>query len=172
MATINNKLNKNDVQNGILRFVLSFVLLTAVSFLCIFLFFKSSEAQKKYVQKELDDYKQMIVKSEQLESKFNEVYNNMLLLSNNKVSNDIYLSNKIVEDLRDCRNVIGNDSVQTFKQYTIFIKHIEKDMMPLKNELISINIKEQAAERKLYECTGKIKKVKENRVPPLVRNFQ
>ena len=171
MKAAQNRLNKNDVRKGVFRFILSFIILSGITFLSVFLFYNSSAAQQKYVKKQMEDYKQMITKSEQLDAKFNDIYSDMMLLSNNKVDNDIYLSNKIVEDIRDCRNVIGTDSVKNFKQHASFIKNIEKDMMPLKNELISINIKEQAAERKLYECTGKVKRKIQNDIPPIVKNF-
>ena len=171
MVSYGKKLNKNDVRNGILRFLVSLIILISVSFLSLFLFFKSSYVQNVTVKDKLEEYKRMINKTEQLQSKIDNIYDDMLLLSTNKVGNDIYLSSKIMSEIRDCRNIIGKDSVVEFKQHMHLLKNIEKKMMPIKNDLIIITVKEQSEERRLKDCTSKVIQAKANNIPNLVRNF-
>lgn len=149
------KLNKEDVRNGILRFVLSFVVLVMISFLTVFLFFRSSEVQKAQVQKELNDYKSILSRNELLKVKMDTIYYKMSLLNSNRVENDIFLRNSILEDLRDTRNIMGADSVTAFRQYATLTKNIGA-MTTFKNELINITAKEQNAMRSLNECMGKV----------------
>ncbi|KFC18393.1 type VI secretion system TssO [Epilithonimonas lactis] len=152
------KLNKDDVRNGILRFVLSFVVLLTVSFLTVFLFFRSSEVQKRQIQNELNDYKSVLSRNELLKIKMDTIYYKMALLNSNKVENDIFLRNSILEDLRDNRNIMGSDTAKAFKQYATLTKNIGK-MTVFKNELINITAKEQNALRSLNECMGKVGKM-------------
>lgn len=152
------KLNKDDVRNGIFRFVLSFLVLLTVSFLTVFLFFRSSEVQKRQIQNELNDYKSVLSRNELLKIKMDTIYYKMALLNSNKVENDIFLRNSILEDLRDNRNIMGSDTAKAFKQYATLTKNIGK-MTVFKNELINITAKEQNALRSLNECMGKVGKM-------------
>lgn len=152
------KLNKDDVRNGVLRFILSFVVLAAVSFLTVFLFFKSSEIQKQQIQMELNDYKSVLSRNELIKNKMDTIYYKMNLLNSNKVDNDIFLRNSILEDLQDTKNIMGADTVKAFRQYASLTKNIGK-MTVFKNELINITAKEQNALRSLNECIGKVGKI-------------
>lgn len=152
------KLNKDDVRNGMLRFIFAFAILLVVSFLTVFLFFRSSEVQKQQIQSELNDYKSVLSRNELLKIKMDTIYYKMALLNSNKVENDIFLRNSILEDLRDTRNIMGADTVKSFKQYAALTKNIGK-MTVFKNELINITAKEQNALRSLNECIGKVGKM-------------
>lgn len=152
------KLNKDDVRNGILRFAFSFCILLTISFLTVFLFFRSSEVQKQQIQKELNDYKSVLSRNELLKIKIDTIYYKMALLNSNKVDNDIFLRNSILEDLQDTRNIMGADTAKSFKQYATLTKNIGK-MTVFKNELINITAKEQNALRSLNECMGKVGKM-------------
>lgn len=152
------KLNKDDVRNGIFRFVLSFAVLLTVSFLTVFLFFRSSDIQKRQIQQELNDYKSVLSRNELLKIKMDTIYYKMALLNSNKVENDIFLRNSILEDLQDTRNIMGADTAKSFKQYATLTKNIGK-MTVFKNELINITAKEQNALRSLNECMGKVGKM-------------
>ena len=152
------KLNKDDVRNGVLRFILSFVVLATVSFLTVFLFFKSSEIQKQQIQMELNDYKSVLSRNELIKNKMDTIYYKMNLLNSNKVDNDIFLRNSILEDLQDTKNIMGADTVKAFRQYASLTKNIGK-MTVFKNELINITAKEQNALRSLNECIGKVGKI-------------
>ena len=152
------KLNSNDVRNGMVRFVFSFVILLIFSFLTVFLFFRSSEVQKEQIQKELNDYKSVLSRNELLKIKMDTIYYKMALLNSNKVENDIFLRNSILEDLQDTKNIMGADSSKSFKQYATLTKNIGK-MTVFKNELINITAKEQNALRSLNECIGKVGKI-------------
>jgi hypothetical protein len=152
------KLNKDDVRNGMLRFILSFAVLLTVSFLTVFLFFRSSEVQKQQIQKELNDYKSVLSRNELLKIKMDTIYYKMNLLNSNKVENDIFLRNSILEDLQDTKNIMGADTAKSFRQYATLTKNIGK-MTVFKNELINITAKEQNALRSLNECIGKVGKI-------------
>jgi len=152
------KLNSSDVRNGMLRFIFSFVVLLGVSFLCVFLFFRSAEVQKQQIQTELNAYKSVLSRNELLKIKMDTIYYKMTLLNSNKVENDIFLRNSILEDLQDTRNIMGADTAASFKQYATLTKNIGK-MTVFKNELINITAKEQNALRSLNECMGKVGKM-------------
>lgn len=152
------KLNKDDVRIGMLRFIVSFVCLLTVSFLSVFLFFRSSDIQKQQIQKELNNYKSVLSRNELLKIKMDTIYYKMTLLNSNKVENDIFLRNSILEDLQDTKNIMGEDSAKSFKQYATLTKNIGK-MTVFKNELINITAKEQNALRNLNECMGKVGKM-------------
>lgn len=152
------KLNSNDVRNGIIRFVLSFVVLIAISLTTVFLFFKSSKIQKEQIQNELNAYKNVLSRNELLKIKMDTIYYKMALLNTDRVQNDIFLRNSILEDLQDTKNIMGADSSKSFKQYATLTKNIGK-MTLFKNELINVTAKERNAIRNLNECMGKVEKI-------------
>lgn len=152
------KLNNDDVRNGILRFIFSFAVLLSISFMSVFLFFKTSKVQKEQIQKELNDYKSVLSRNELLKIKMDTIYYKMALLNSNKVDNDIFLRNSIIEDLQDTKNIMGEDSSASFRQYATLTKNIGK-MTVFKNELINITAKERNALRSLNECMGKVGKM-------------
>jgi hypothetical protein len=73
----------------------------------------------------------------------------------NRVENDIFLRNSIMDDVRNAKNVMGKDSADNFKHYSILMKQIEP-MLALKKQIIEVSYKEQVALRDLSECKGKI----------------
>ena len=152
------KLNNDDVRNGILRFVFSFCILLTISFLTVFLFFKSAKIQKEQIHNELNEYKSILSRNELLKIKMDTIYYKMSLLNSNKVENDIFLRNSILEDLQDTKNIMGEDSAKSFKQYATLTKNIGK-MTVFKSELINITAKEQNALRSLNECMAKVGKM-------------
>ncbi|WP_244428587.1 type VI secretion system transmembrane protein TssO, partial [Flavobacterium sp. B17] len=58
------KLNKADVRIGIWKFVLSFIVLSGVSFICVFFFFKSYDIQRQGIQKKSEDYRDLLSRSD------------------------------------------------------------------------------------------------------------
>lgn len=152
------KLNTEDVRNGIIRFILSFIVLISITLTTVFLFFKSSKIQKEQIQKELNDYKNVLSRNELLKIKMDTIYYKMALLNTDRVQNDIFLRNSILEDLQDTKNIMGSDSTKAFKQYATLTKNIGK-MTIFKNELINVTAKERNALRSLNECIGKVEKI-------------
>jgi len=152
------KLNSDDVRNGIIRFIFSFIVLIAISLMTVFMFFKSSTVQREQIQKELNDYKNVLSRNELLKIKMDTIYYKMALLNTDRVQNDIFLRNSILEDLQDTRNIMGSDSSKAFKQYATLTKNIGK-MTIFKNELINVTAKERNALRSLNECIGKVGKM-------------
>ncbi|KQT25978.1 hypothetical protein ASG22_04600 [Chryseobacterium sp. Leaf405] len=164
------KLNKSDVRLGIWKFVLSFVALSGVSFICVFFFFKSYDLQREGIKKQADDYRELLTRSDLLKTHVDSILYRMDQLDINKVANDNFLRNYIMDNVRDAKNIMGKDSADNFKHYSILMKQIEP-MLALKNQIIDVSYKEQVALRDLSECKGKIGIVnKELRTDP-TRNF-
>jgi hypothetical protein len=149
------KLNKSDVRIGIWKFVLSFVVLSVVSFICVFFFFKSYDIQREGIKKQADDYRELLTRSDLLRTHVDSIMYRMDQLDINKVDNDIFLRNYIMDNVRDAKNIMGKDSADNFKHYSILMKQIEP-MLALKNQIVNVSYKEQAALRDLSECRGKV----------------
>lgn len=158
------KLNTDDVRKGIIRFIFSFIILISITLTTVFLFFKSSKIQKEQIQKELNDYKNVLSRNELLKIKMDTIYYKMALLNTDRVQNDIFLRNSILEDLQDTKNIMGPDSTKAFKQYATLTKNIGK-MTIFKNELINVTAKERNALRSLNECIGKVGKMNSQMKP-------
>lgn len=149
------KLNKSDVRIGIWKFVLSFVALSGVSFICVFFFFKSYDLQREGIKKQADDYRELLSRGDLLRTHVDSILYRMDQLDIDKVANDNFLRNYIMDNVRDARNIMGKDSADNFKHYSILLKQIEP-MLSLKNQIINVSYKEQVALRDLSECRGKI----------------
>lgn len=76
-------------------------------------------------------------------------------LNISKVDNDIFLKNSIMDNVRNAQNIMGKDSSNNFKHYSILMKQIEP-MLALKNQIVTVSYKEQVALRDLSECRGKV----------------
>jgi hypothetical protein len=149
------KLNRSDVRIGIWKFILSFVVLSGVSFICVFFFFKSYDIQREGIKKEADDYRELLTRSDLLRTHVDSILYRMDQLDINKVANDNFLRNYIMDNVHDAKNIMGKDSADNFKHYSILLKQIEP-MLALKNQIIKVSYKEQVALRDLSECKGKI----------------
>ncbi|WP_294285268.1 type VI secretion system TssO [uncultured Chryseobacterium sp.] len=149
------KLNKSDVRMGIWKFVLSFIILSGVSFICVFFFFKSYDIQREGIKKEADNYRELLTRSDLLRIHVDSILYRMDQLDINKVDNDIFLRNYIIDNVRDAKNIMGKDSADNFKHYSILMKQIAP-MLALKNQIVNVSYKEQNALRDLSECRGKV----------------
>jgi Type VI secretion system, TssO len=149
------KLNKADVRIGIWKFVLSFIVLSGVSFICVFFFFKSYDIQRQGIQKKSEDYRDLLSRSDFLRMQVDSIFYRMDQLDINKVENDIFLRNSIMDEIRSARDLMGKDTADNFKHYSILMKQIEP-MLALKKQIIEVSYKEQVAIRDLSECKGKI----------------
>lgn len=149
------KLNQSDVRTGILKFILSFTVLAAVSFISVFFFFKSYDVQQKGIKKQADDYHELLTRSDLLRIHVDSIMYRMDQLDINRIDNDIFLRNYISDNIRDARNIMGKDSADNFKHYAILMKQIVP-MLALKNQIINVSYKEQTALRDLSECRGKV----------------
>lgn len=162
-------MNKADVRIGIWKFILSFIVLSGVSFICIFFFFKSYDIQRKGIKKEADDYRDLLIKSNVLRIHVDSILYRMDQLDINRVNNDIILRNYIMDNIQDAKNLMGKDTADNFKHYSILMKQIGP-MMKLKDDIINVSYKEQSALRNLSECKGKIGSINsELRVDPTRR---
>lgn len=144
-------LNRGDVRKGTMRFISSFMALLGVTFLSVYLFFKSSEQQNKGMRKELDRYHAVVGKNETLKIKMDDIYQKLALLNTDRYGNQIDLRNGIFKDLDDSKNFIGEDSLMDLKQYTILINQIEP-IIAFKDEMMKNSAKEKALTWQLNDC--------------------
>ncbi|MGH1520401.1 type VI secretion system TssO [Chryseobacterium sp. JK1] len=163
-------MNKSDVRIGIWKFILSFAVLSVVSFACLFLFFKSYDIQREGISREAEAYKELMLRSDVLKDHIDDIYEKMNQLSINKVDNDIFLRTSIMDNVRDAQNIMGKDSAQSFKHYAILMKQIVP-MMNLKAKIIEVETDKKRVLRDLDECIGKVRITNNQlRIDP-TRNF-
>lgn len=148
------KLNRSDVRTGIWKFILSFVVLSAVSFTCLFLFFKSYDIQREGISREAEAYKELMLRSDVLKDHIDDIYDKMNQLSINKVENEVFLRTSIMDNVRDAKNIMGKDSVQSFKHYAVLMKQIVP-MMNLKARIIEVEYQKKTVLRDLDEWDRK-----------------
>ncbi|KQT16990.1 hypothetical protein ASG31_11540 [Chryseobacterium sp. Leaf404] len=155
MSVYNDKkLNRSDVRTGIWRFVISFIVLSAVSFTAVFFFFKSYDTQRAGISKEVEKYENLLSKNQLLKISLDSIQYNMSILGANRVENDIYLRESIMGKMRDAKDIMGEDSATNFKHYNVLLKKVEK-MLLLKSQIITANNDEQAILRSLNNCQSK-----------------
>ncbi|MFC3161042.1 type VI secretion system TssO [Chryseobacterium arachidis] len=112
----------------------------------------------------------MLSRGDVLKTHVDSILYRMDKLNISKVDNDIILRNSIMDNVQDAKNIMGKDSVDNFKHYSILMKQIEP-MLALKTEIVKVSYKEQIALRDISECRGKIGIVNnELKVDP-TRNF-
>lgn len=160
------KLNRSDVRIGIWKFILSFVVLSLISFCSVFFFFKSYDIQRRGIEKEVEDYRDLLRRSATLKIQVDSIYYKMSLLDRNNVDNDIFLRNQIFDNVRDMKNLMGEDSTKNLKHYAVLLNKIGP-MLALKSKIIEVTNKQQIAIRNLNQCMGKVDHINsELRVDP------
>lgn len=152
------KLNKKEVRLGTWRFIASFLALSIVGFLVVFFFFKSSQVQNRNLRKDLDAYHDMTGRNNLLKIKMDSIYYKISLLNSNKVANDIFLRNQIIEDMSVCKQMIGSDSATDLKHYNTLLKNLAP-ILAHKNELMKLKTEEASIFRQFEECLGKVGRV-------------
>ncbi len=75
---------------GIWKFILSFAVLSVVSFSCLYLFFKSYDIQREGISREAEAYKELMRRSDLLKSNVDDIYEKMTQLDINKVENEVF----------------------------------------------------------------------------------
>ena len=164
------KLNKSDVRTGIWKFILSFVVLSVVSFSCLYLFFKSYDIQREGITREAEAYKELMQRSDVLKTHVDKIYERMTQLDMNKVENDVFLRTNIMDNVRDAKNIMGKDSTGNFKHYAILMKQIGP-MVALKTKIIEVEYKKKMVLRDLGECMGKVGRANNELRKDPTRNF-
>lgn len=147
------RLNKADVQKGTRNFIFSFIILCGVAFAVVFLFFKSAELQNKEIKSSLYSYQDMLSRNDLLNIKLDTIYNKMSQMSSDRVSNDMFLRNSIIEDIQVGNQLIGKDSAADLKQISILLKQMQP-MLTYKNELLKKKMEKSSISRLLDECMG------------------
>lgn len=154
------RLNKGDVQKGTRDFIISFIILCGMAFCVVFLFFKSAEMQNKEIRSDLDAYQNMLGRNELLNIKLDTIYGKMSLMSNDKVSNDMFLRNSIIQDIQVANQLIEKDSTADLKQISILLAQMQP-MLTYKNELLKKKMEKSSISRLLNECMGNAGRVSE-----------
>ena len=164
------KLNKSDVRIGIWKFILSFAVLSVVTFTCLFLFFKSYDIQRAGISREAENYMELMRRSDMLKDHVDDIYNRMSQLDMKKVENDLFLRTSIMDHVRDAKIIMGKDSTGSFKHYARLMKQIEP-MITLKTKIIGVEYKKETAKRDLEVCMGKVRGVNNELRRDPTRNF-
>ena len=154
------RLNKGDVQKGTRNFIISFIILCAMAFSVVFLFFKSAEMQNKQIWSDLDAYHDMLGRNELLNIKLDTIYDKMSMMSNDKVSNDLFLRNSVIQDIQIANQLIAKDSIADLKQISLLLKQMQP-MLTYKNELLKKKMEKSSISRLLNECMGNVGRVSE-----------
>lgn len=154
------RLNKDDVQKGTRNFIISFIILCAMAFSVVFLFFKSAEMQNRQIRSDLDAYQDMLGRNELLNIKLDTIYEKMSMMSNDKISNDLFLRNSIIQDIQVANQLIGKDSISDLKQISLLLRQMQP-MLTYKNELLKKKMEKSSISRLLNECMGNAGRVTE-----------
>ena len=165
------KLNKSDVRAGIWKFILSFAVLSVVSFLCLFLFFKSYSIQRERIAIEAEAYKDLMRRGDMLREHVENIYNKMNQLNEGKVKNESFLKTSIMDDVADAREAIGKDSADNFKHYAVLMKQIGP-MLTLKNNILEVEYDKKMVLRDLDECLQKMKRANTELKKDPTRHFE
>ncbi|PWN63657.1 hypothetical protein C1631_022060 [Chryseobacterium phosphatilyticum] len=164
------KLNRSDVRTGIWKFILSFVVLSVVSFACLYLFFKSYDIQREGISREAEAYKELMGRSDVLREHVDNIYERMTQLDINKVENEVFLRTNIMDNVSDAKNIMGKDSTGNFKHYAMLMKQIGP-MIALKTKISGVEYKKKTVRRDLDECMGKIDRANNQLRKDPTRNF-
>lgn len=151
MSNREKKLNKSDVRIGIWKFILSFVVLSGVSFCAVFFFFKSYELQRKGVEKEAIEYDNLMQRSAVLKIQLDEIFAKMTSLDLKNVENDIFLTTQIKKNIVDAKSIMREDSTTNLRHYNALLKKIPT-MLTLKSKILEADSKKQIAIRDLNQC--------------------
>lgn len=164
------KLNKSDVRTGIWKFILSFVVLSMVSFSCLYLFFKSYDIQREGISREAEAYKELMRRSDMLKENVDDIYEKMSQLDVGKVDNEVFLRTNIMDNVGNVRSIMGKDSTTSFKHYAALMKQIGP-MLTLKTKISGVVEKKKIVLRDLDECMGKVNKANNELRRDPSRNF-
>ena len=148
------KLNKSDVRVGIWKFILSFAVLSLISFCTIFFFFKSYHTQRLGMEDEAERYDQLLGRSKVLNIKVDSIHQLLTLLDINKVKNDNMLRTQITDEIYDARSFMGADSAGNLRHYAVLLKNIEP-MLDLKTKIIDVAGQKEFLRGQLMRCQGK-----------------
>lgn len=148
------KLNKSDVRLGIWKFILSFIILSAISFIAVFFFFKSYDRQLAGVDDEVRAYRDLLIRDNLLHTHIDSIYARMELYDSDKAYNDNYLRTYILDNVREAQEIMGADSATNLKHYAVLMQKI-KPMLNLKSQIVTVSAKQQIAIRDVQECQGK-----------------
>ena len=164
------KLNKSDVRIGIWKFILSFAVLSVVSFLCLFLFFKSYSIQREGIAKQADAYRDLMVRGDVLRIHVEKIYEKMNQYNIDKVENEVFLKSSIIDDINDAKLIMGKDSADNFKHYAVLMKQIGP-MLTLKSDIAGVEFRKKTVLRDLDDCMRKVVRANEQLKKDPTRNF-
>lgn len=162
------KLNKKDVRSGIWTFILSFIILSGFSFLCISMLFESSKRQSFSIEEDMKHYKDFKNNDIYIQGKMNSIFNQMIQISNdNYYGNDKNIS-LIKERKREIIEEINKDTIKNYKHFSLMLDNIDK-MIELKQQIQGLNYEIYGMRQSINDCiklkNKKIQRAKEDVVP-------
>lgn len=162
--------NVKDIRLKSALFGASFLLLSIFSFLSVFATIKSYHKQQEYISSDIAQYKALLNKEYVLHTRVDSLYHLMDLLGTGKVENDLFLEKYIADFKNSLLKDIGEDSLHEFRHYH-FIATKLNDILALKDSIRLVSEREVMAQRDLYECMNKTRKVKQDLSLDPTRNF-
>lgn len=164
------KLNKSDVRIGIWKFILSFVVLSLISFSAVFFFFKSYHTQHMGMKDEVRKYEELLDRSKAMKIMVDTIHYHIASLDINVVNNDIQLRTQINDEIDEMRRFIGADSADNFRQYSSLLNNINP-MLNLKSQIITASNKKEFARDELIRCGEKVASVNKELLKDPTRNY-
>ena len=162
--------NREHLRKELFRFSAYFIVLAALSFTAVYLFYKTYAKQSDSLRNDVIAYETILNKQQALKAKIDTIYYQMSLVNTGRVENDVFLEDYISQNIQDTRKLIGDDSISEFKQYAYLLSNIDS-LMILKDNITAIGSQEQLALKDLMECMGKTSKVQKALAQDPTRGF-
>lgn len=152
------KKNMTDVVREFLKFLGYFVVLSLISLLSVYFFYKSYATQQEKIQEEIIAYKEILNTQQELKSKLDVIYNRMDIINTGQTRDDALLISHLSKNIQEARNVVGVDRAGVFEHYSFLLKKLDS-ILELKSDVLVISNKKRHALRDLEDCITNTKSI-------------
>lgn len=142
--------NAKEIKRELWKFIGYFMVLVLVAFFSIFFFVLSYTRQYEHTKSKILSYNEVINKHHQLKGKLDTLYSLMSKMNTEQVSNNLFLSNMILNNVQDLRRAIGNDSVN-FQHYYFLSAKLDS-LMFVKSNISQVEVRRKMILDELEEC--------------------
>lgn len=152
------KKNMTDVVREFVKFLGYFVVLSILSLMSVYFFYKSFASQQDKVQKEVLAYKEILNTQQELKSRLEIIYNRMDMINTGQARNDDLLINHLSKNIQEAKAIVSEDKSGDFKHYSFLLGKLDS-ILELKSDYIVISNKKRHALRDLEDCINNTKKI-------------
>ena len=142
--------NAKEIKKELWKFMGYFVVLVILAFFALFFFVLSYTRQYEHTKSKILSYNEIINKHHLLKGKLDTLYNLMSKMNTEQVSNNLFLSNMILNNVQDLRRTIGND-ILNFQHY-YFLSNKLDSLMFVKSNISQVEVKRKMVLDELDEC--------------------